>query len=847
MRFWLAVGVAAAALQVQAAAADTSTDAPPGKVQQEQVRVKARRLLLKQKNSPSAVTELGKEQIAQEGTMGSTSTLLRQAPSIYVYQSGPGENSPVLSIRGTRGLEVAATLDDVPMQDLLNGGTNGYLGNRFTLDQIEGVTIYPGVAYPDKNTFGTIGGTIAYASKRPTDDFSIDLNSSIGSFDTYEYGFELNSGRFDSVLGTGDNAAKMLLQYTNLQSGGYIQYTPARYNNMEYAFDKPYDDGLSKFSATVLFNTGSGELQGAPTPTPLLEETGRFGNYSPDQLFEREQDKYLSIYVKNDTYLSDELNVGVSAFYRNSDSASENYENPDVAWNGAPLNTYPYVDVPFNNYDPGQFGIGPGNYYVPGYLAYDPAKFYNNPKTCPADLAGLGVEGQNNQSPCGLNAQSFYAHTDSYGVQPRATLFLPYNIIKVGGLVAKETEPTPTSYIWGTPDIPSLNGYNQFQPNGYDGGSSRTIYLAYAQDKIDLLGNTLHITPGATLEGTYSSNKANYFAESYTPDPNDANPEYLIRYIPGYKYHKYDRDALPFFNISYDLDRVMPSIAGASLYASYGTSALFAPTNDFGPSTVGGVPSASIVHMYEGGIKYDTSVLLLSADYFYQKVDRDFGYYVGSGAQGQGQNFFGNGGQREFKGVETAATWQITPSWQVFFNGSYLLAKYLKTNPAFSTIGEDQYGLAIKDSPIAGVPSFLANFGVDYHSKGLLRDNDEFSARFSGQFSGAQYTTYDLSYYQVVPPYPPEQTQGDTVTNPNNKLPAFTVFNLLLSYTLPTPGLPLKNVKFDLNLQNLFNQHYWQYYYSQIPPVNGNYYGNAYQDGLPGEPFSATFSVSARF
>jgi hypothetical protein len=36
---------------------------------------------------------------------------------------------------------------------------------------------------------------------------------------------------------------------------------------------------------------------------------------------------------------------------------------------------------------------------------------------------------------------------------------------------------------------------------------------------------------------------------------------------------------------------------------------------------------------------------------------------------------------------------------------------------------------------------------------------------------------------------------------------------------LPTPGLPLKHVKFELNLQKIFDERYWQYYYSQIPPV----------------------------
>jgi outer membrane receptor protein involved in Fe transport len=54
-------------------------------------------------------------------------------------------------------------------------------------------------------------------------------------------------------------------------------------------------------------------------------------------------------------------------------------------------------------------------------------------------------------------------------------------------------------------------------------------------------------------------------------------------------------------------------------------------------------------------------------------------------------------------------------------------------------------------------------------------------------------------------------------------------------------------LRFDLNLQNLFDERYWQYYYSQIPPVNGEYLGGAYEDGLPGAPFSATFTVTARF
>ena len=159
--------------------------------------MRAARQLLREKNSPSGVTELGSAQIAQTGVQGSTATLLRAAPSVYVYQQGIGNNEPVISIRGARGLEVAQTLDGVPMQDLLNGGGGSYLqnllGGHFNLDQISGVSLYPGVAYPDKSTFGTIGGTIAYSSLRPSNESKVDVFGSVGSFKTFNEGFEVDT------------------------------------------------------------------------------------------------------------------------------------------------------------------------------------------------------------------------------------------------------------------------------------------------------------------------------------------------------------------------------------------------------------------------------------------------------------------------------------------------------------------------------------------------------------------------------------------------------------------------------------------------------------------------------
>jgi iron complex outermembrane receptor protein len=72
------------------------------------------------------------------------------------------------------------------------------------------------------------------------------------------------------------------------------------------------------------------------------------------------------------------------------------------------------------------------------------------------------------------------------------------NTIRVGALIAKETSPTSAHYDWGTSEIPqtAANLVSSQGVNTFDGGVQRTIYQGYMQDKIDLVQNTLHVTPG---------------------------------------------------------------------------------------------------------------------------------------------------------------------------------------------------------------------------------------------------------------------------------------------------------------------------------------------------------------
>ena len=865
----------------------------------ERVRVKARRLLLREKNSPSAVTELGKNAIQQVGITGSPSSLLRQAPSVNVYQEGIGNNEPVISIRGTRGLETAQTLDDVPVQDLLSGGTGGFLnaiiGGKFDLSQISGVSIYPGVAYPDKNTFGTIGGTIAYDSLRPSPDQYVDVLGSVGSFHTYQEGITLNTGRLDGFLGTGYNAPSALFQYSNLQTAGFVDYTQARYNNFEFAFDKPYDDGLSKFQATVLYNTGSGNFLSEPTPLPYLQQNGMFANPNESQEFDHQASQYATVILKDSTYINDYVNVGAALFYEYTSTTNEFYGNPSIYYASAqqPGSLTVGNAPPFNqNID----GFGTEGAFGPGGAYYDPAVgvTYNGNAAYPpgSPLCPTSINNTGSTSACGYNALENTTVTDTYGFQPRVTLALPTtygiaNTIITGALIAKETSPITPSYASGSPNIvPSAaDQVGGAYAGALDGGVYRTIYQVFAQDKIDMVNNTFHVTPGLTFEYSDSGYQS---SETYggVPTAQEAANPYCAAGNPcgvgAYAAGQGDRELQPFVNVDYDLDKILPIARGVSLYGSFGESALFAPVGDFTPNQTGlGPPSAAIVHMYEGGVKYNTPSVVLSADYYYQKVDRDFGFFQYQSGPQQGESVYNNLGSRQFQGQEASAIWQINPHWQLFGNASHIRAVYLATDIGDVTIQEDQFGDVFRGNPISGVPSWLATAGVDYDHHNWFLHGDEFHARFEGQYTGRQSTTIDLnglgnygSFPAGLPSYGTYNyyalTAGATTYDPNGGLEPYVIFNLDLNYSMPVKQLGigyLKKLDFDLNFINLFNKLYYQYFYRQITPTTPNppnfptnypvsylagqpvntYNGTNFADALAGQPFTVTFTATARF
>jgi iron complex outermembrane receptor protein len=287
------------------------------------------------------------------------------------------------------------------------------------------------------------------------------------------------------------------------------------------------------------------------------------------------------------------------------------------------------------------------------------------------------------------------------------------------------------------------------------------------------------------------------------------------------------------------------------LFGSAGKGSLFAPLSNYSEGTTpSGIPGGTsapypeIVHLYEGGIRYDTPKLLLSVDYYYQAISDAFAFFEDFETNSQ---FYANNGGYLFRGVEASGQYKITPSLSIFANGSYDKTEYTKSFFASDTLTQDQFGYAFTGTPVSNVPDWTGLVGVDY-------DNGPFSAEVSGQYTGREYTTYDLNDppYGNQPGIPANPLDAATVTNTGVLNPANFLVNLLMSYKIPVHYSALQSVTASLQVQNLLDEKYYTYTFQSENPVEGIYDPNLpggapFNSAFFGEPRSFTVNLVAKF
>lgn len=812
--------------------------------------------LLREKDIPNAVTELTQKQVESANpTTGSIQTLLTQSPSVVAYTQQVGQNNPTLAIRGVSNDQLAETLDGVPINDLLNGSGNylssGQMGSPVTLNEIDGVTVYPGLAPPAKQGFGTTGGTIAYSTKQPTDDRYEELEGGIGSFDTQHFGFVVNTGK----MGDSVDAPKALLLYDQSETAGYVDSTAAHYHDFMFNGVKPYDDGASHVGLVIIFNQANGLVQTLPTPTALLQAYGHSFNYPTSLGYYEQADQYLTTILSDETYINQYAKLSGSLFFLRNNTTVDNYLSAAGS----------------NGYDYGGLGYAPnvqGIYNFFGCVAGSSALSYDPGPDDPTVANNCAAGEADNYSRSTENME---------GITPVLTLFPDdYNTVVIGGMVAK-TNTGSSDYIYGGPggaakvEIP---GYNEFDR----GAEQRTIYSAYAQDTIRLFDNKLQITPGIKVDSAYSS----HIEE--------------VRYgrIHNEKFENFTKVGGYYLGASYNLpDNFV-------VYGSTGKGALDAPVGDYSAGvTAAGAPTGGtqtlepeLVHLYEGGLRYDSPRLLLNVDYYYENISDGFAFFENFLT---GSEYYANNGGELYRGVEGNGSFQITPNASLFGNFSYNEAEYTKSFFGFDTLAQDQFGYSNTGTPLSNVPIWNGLIGASY-------DYGPFSIYTTGQYTGREYTTLDVdsppygnTYYigqtadgtliqgNAAEPYgsptpvplaytpnnpngctvsadacaagqtvPASPYDGATETNQSILNPANFVWNILLTYKIPIKRCGLQSLTADLNMQNITDNKYYTYTYNSENPVQGIYDphipgGQTYNSAFVGEPRSFTFDLVAKF
>ncbi len=253
-----------------------------------------------------------------------------------------------------------------------------------------------------------------------------------------------------------------------------------------------------------------------------------------------------------------------------------------------------------------------------------------------------------------------------------------------------------------------------------------------------------------------------------------------------------------------------------------------------------------MVRAYEVGIRYDTPRVYLNLDAFYQHLTSAFSFFVNYQTN---LSQYINIGNQLFRGIELSSKFRLTHRLELFGNASYDQTNYLDNYFGLDTPYQGHYGIILRGDPLASVPQWTGNFGLEY-------TDGPFYARLAGHYTGQQFNLgqepVNLPSSPVIAaPFPNSQIAGISTPETFFKLPAYLLMNLLVSYKLPLHFQHVQYVKLALNMQNILGIKYYQHLFfsgAQIPTGNGGYLNTPqYISAYTGPPRSVEVSATIRF
>lgn len=584
-------------------------------------------------------------------------TLLNTQPSIYATTGATNGMETSIKFRSFSDGEFGETVAGVPLNDLFNSGVTYQADNRnnallITRD-LDSVSIYRGVNNPAVNTYNSLGGTINFIPRQPTEVAGADVGIDFGSFSTIDYHVTVNTGDWYGL--------KQTASFESDDSHGWLQNTSDRNLNFYYAGNAKIGGSTEGFGYFV-YNRNRGN---APQFIPQNILNGNSDFQWPTNLYQSDNlDKnYLGIVgFKTEVggvTIEDEAYAGDNNYTRTS------FSNPGYAG--------PYfID-----------DQGSGYPFWASYTGYD--GFTKFPYS---DTQAYGTSTSGCAPTCAYAGTDyhFYGYDGSlYGDRLKIAADLPFNSVTAGGDL-NYGKLHSREYWYGSAAMPMIVGYN----DAWDEHDTRTMWSLYAQDDIHYWNDRVHITPGVKYISAHTQD-TDALGFYYANPGTDSGSESFVSPTAGIS---------------------IESIQNFTIYGAYGKNVKFPDITAFynavaGPDTAPIVVKPEYAQDFEAGLRYRTDKF--SAEF--NGYQENFSHIIFSNSTAAGFTQYQNGGSERYRGVEMQLSDEfghfLLGDWKGYVNASYNEATCTSVTKSDLTGESCDVGQALPN-----VPKVLTNIGL---------------------------------------------------------------------------------------------------------------------------------------
>ena len=242
-------------------------------------------------NAPFAKTNLTKKEIEKNNLGQDLPFLLNQTPSVVINSdAGNGVGYTGIRIRGTDASRINVTLNGIPYNDAESQGTFFVNLPDFS-SSVNSIQVQRGGG-SSSNGAGAFGASINLSTNEINKDFTLELNNSVGSFNTFKNTLKVSSG----ILGKHFTIDGRL---SNITSDGYIDRAATTLRS--YYFSTAYVDEKNSLRLNIFsgkektYLAWNGVSENDLKNNPTFNLSGQEQQGSP---YKNETDNYLQTHYQ---------------------------------------------------------------------------------------------------------------------------------------------------------------------------------------------------------------------------------------------------------------------------------------------------------------------------------------------------------------------------------------------------------------------------------------------------------------------------------------------------------------------------------------------------------------------